>query len=142
MKFQTARQRVSWSLGIGVALALAAAAPAIADEAGEQAYMDACASCHGADGNGSGPVSEYLTIVAPPLTGLSAANDGEFPMLEMIQIIDGRTGVRGHGTESGMPVWGAVFKAPLEDEIGNYAAETAVRGRILSLAYYLESIQE
>ena len=118
------------------------AAPLYADEAGEREYMNSCAVCHGADGSGSGPMSAVLSVVAPPLTGLSAANDGAFPMLEVIQVIDGRSGVRGHGTDAGMPVWGAAYKAPLAGEIGVYGAEVAVRGRILSLAYYLESIQE
>jgi mono/diheme cytochrome c family protein len=114
-----------------------------ADEAGKVEYMNSCASCHGADGKGVGPVASALAFKIPkPLTGLAAANDGEFPMSRVIQIIDGRTGVRGHGTDSGMPVWGAVYKAPLVGEIGPYGTEAAVRGRILSLALYLETIQE
>ncbi|MCK0104654.1 c-type cytochrome [Pseudohalocynthiibacter aestuariivivens] len=116
---------------------------ASADETGEREYMNSCASCHGVDGKGAGPVASALSINIPkPLTGLSAANDGEFPMLEVIQIIDGRTGVRGHGTAASMPVWGAVYKSPIVGEIGPYGAEIAIRGRILSLALYLESIQE
>ena len=55
-------------------------APALADEAGKNEYMNACAACHGEDGQGTGPVSEYMTIVVPSLTGLSAANDGVFPL--------------------------------------------------------------
>lgn len=113
-----------------------------ADEAGKIEYMNSCASCHGADGKGSGPVMTSLNFVAPPLTGLSTANDGVFPMLEVIHVIDGRTGVRGHGTSEGMPVWGAVYKSPIVGQTGDYGAEAIVRGRILSLAYYLESIQE
>lgn len=123
------------ALSIGLA-----ATSAVAEEAGEAEYLSACASCHGVAGEGGGPMNDVLSIAVPSLTGLAAENDGVFPMLEVIQIIDGRTGVRGHGGE-GMPVWGAVYKAPLAGEIGDYAAETAVRGRILSLALYLESIQ-
>lgn len=130
------------ALGLGAALACAGGA-ALADDAGEREYMNSCASCHGVDGKGNGPVaSAYAMTIGKPLTRLAAENDGVFPMLDVIQIIDGRQGVRGHGTDAGMPVWGAVYKAPLAGEIGPYAAEIAVRGRILSLAYYLESIQE
>ncbi len=118
-----------------------AASAAVAEEAGEAEYLSACASCHGVAGEGGGPMNDVLTIAVPSLRGLAAENDGVFPMLEVIQIIDGRTGVRGHGGED-MPVWGAVYKAPLAGEIGDYAAETIIRGRILSLALYLESIQE
>lgn len=118
-----------------------AASSAVAEEAGEAEYLSACASCHGVAGEGGGPMNDVLSIAVPGLTGLAAENDGVFPMLEVIQIIDGRTGVRGHGGD-GMPVWGAVYKTPLAGEIGDYAAETIIRGRILSLALYLEAIQE
>lgn len=126
---------------VAAACTAVVAGSAFADSTGEIEYMNSCASCHGIGGKGMGPVSEVLSVVAPPLTDLSADNDGVFPMLETIQIIDGRTGVRGHGTE-GMPVWGAVYKAPMEETVGSYGSEIAVRGRILSLALYLESIQE
>ncbi len=129
-------------VALGLGLVCAMAVGAFADEAGKLEFMNSCASCHGTDGKGSGPVSDALSLIAPDLTGLAAANEGQFPMLEVIQIIDGRSGVRGHGTDAGMPVWGAVYKAPLVGEIGPYGSEIAVRGRILSLALYLESIQE
>lgn len=121
------------------ALALAGSS-AVADSAGEAEYLSACASCHGIAGSGPGPMKDFLSIGVPRLTGLSAANDGVFPMLEVIQIIDGRTGVRGHGGE-GMPIWGAIYRTDMA-EAGDYAAEIETRGRILSLAMYLQSIQE
>jgi mono/diheme cytochrome c family protein len=113
---------------------------AMADETGEGLYMDACASCHGAAGMGQGPMAEFMSVNVPSLRALSANNDGVFPMLDVIQIIDGRTGVRGHGSE--MPVWGRQFKAEMMDEAGIYGSEVYARGKVLSLAYYLESIQE
>jgi hypothetical protein len=61
-------------------------------------------------------------------------------MLEVIQIIDGRTGVRAHGGP--MPVWGDRFEATAASEAGDYGAEVMVRGRILALATYLEAIQQ
>jgi hypothetical protein len=72
---------------------------------GLEEYVQACASCHGIAGQGNGPLAEFMTVTVPDLTRISQANDGVFPMLQVIQIIDGRTGVRGHGSE--MPVWGA-----------------------------------
>ncbi|TCO69428.1 hypothetical protein EV655_11559 [Rhodovulum euryhalinum] len=102
--------------------------------------MRACASCHGESGLGQGPIAEFLTIPVPGLNRLSAENDGAFPMLQVIQIIDGRTGVRSHGEP--MPIWGDLFKTPLVGGMGDYGAEVIVRGRVLSIAYYLESIQE
>lgn len=112
---------------------------ALADATGESEYVNACAACHGATARGDGPLAELMTVPVPALTGLSAANEGEFPMLDVIHSIDGRQGTRGHGYP--MPVWGSRFKAELgmPDSLGN---ETLVRGRILSIALYLEAIQE
>jgi hypothetical protein len=116
-----------------------AAVPAVADEAGQVAYEQYCATCHGPGGKGDGKLTEILSVPVPDLTQLSANNDGVFPMLYVIQTIDGRTGVRGHDLP--MPVYGALFKERMS-EIGPYAAEIALRGEILSIAYYLESIQQ
>ncbi|QFT94187.1 hypothetical protein FIU86_15150 [Roseovarius sp. THAF9] len=115
------------------------AAPTHADDFGHDEYMSACASCHGESGAGDGPLAELMTVPVPSLTGLSAGNDGAFPMLRVIQTIDGRQGIKGHGYP--MPVWGKRFQEDIETP-GPYGAEAIVRGRILSLAYYLESIQE
>lgn len=120
---------------------LAAPATTLADATGEQEYMNSCAVCHGIDGAGRGPMMQVLSVAPPPLTGLSQANDGVFPMARVIEIIDGRRDVRGHGTTN-MPVWGAVYTQPTQAQVDPEGARLAVRGRILSLAYYLESIQE
>jgi mono/diheme cytochrome c family protein len=121
------------------AASLLLAGGAIADELGKQEYMNNCATCHGETGMGQGPLAALMTVDVPKLTDLAARNDGKFPMLEVIQTIDGRQGTRGHGYP--MPVWGDRFEAHTDDK-GPYGAEAIVRGRILSLAYYLESIQE
>lgn len=114
--------------------------PALADELGRQEFMNYCASCHGETAMGNGPVAEYLSVTPPNLTQLSQRNDGEFPYLEVFMIIDGRTGIGPHG--SAMPVWGDVFKGHELEDNTDYGAETIIRGRILSLVKYLESVQE
>lgn len=121
------------------ALALGAGLAQAQDPA-EEEYMQACAACHGETGVGDGPLADLMTVPMPNLTQLSAANDGEFPMQSVIQVIDGRTGVRGHGYP--MPVWGDRFKAQAVPDAGEYGAELIVRGRVLSIAYFLESIQQ
>jgi len=130
-------------LGTG-AMVLAAgvlsAGLAAAQSAGEAEYMNSCASCHGESGTGDGPLADLMTVPMPNLTVLSAANDGDFPMLEVIQVIDGRTGVRGHGYP--MPVWGNQYEAEAAETAGPYGTELVVRGRVLSLADYLQSIQQ
>lgn len=109
---------------------------------GAELYAQFCATCHGSDGKGAGPLTDLLTETVPQLTTLSAENEaapGEFPMLNVIHIIDGRTGVRGHGGP--MPVYGDIFSKDGHSSLSfEHVLET--RGKILSLAYYLESIQE
>jgi len=111
----------------------------LADDLGKAEYMNACASCHGASAAGDGPLAELMTVPVPSLTGLSAANDGKFPMLDVIHSIDGRQGTRGHGYP--MPVWGERFAKDIPSP-GPYGGEAVIRGRVLSIAYYLESIQQ
>jgi len=111
---------------------------ASADELGEATYRENCASCHGAAGGGDGPLAEVMTVPVPPLNTLSQQNGGIFPMLMVVHTIDGRNETRGHGNP--MPVWGATFKSAAQ-AARNPATDLVARGRILSLAYYLESIQ-
>ena len=40
-----------------------------------------------------------------------------------------------------MPVWGSQFKAEMLEDAGIYGSEIYARGKVLSLAYYLQSIQ-
>lgn len=124
------------------AASLVAVTPATAQNAdvGKGLYDQYCASCHGEGGKGDGPMAEFLTLKPSDLTGLAAKNDGKFPMLDVIHIIDGRTGVRQHGGP--MPVFGHVFMAETEDgSERTYTEILATRGRVLSLATYLETLQ-
>lgn len=123
-------------------VAFGAGAPALADqhEIGEMLYTHYCAACHGATGGGGGDMQNFLSIQMPNLRTMAARNDGEFPLLQTIHIIDGRTGVRAHGGP--MPLWGNVFTAETQPVIGLYGSALETRGRVLSLALYLESLQE
>ena len=131
--------RLAATLGLATSI-IAQAELVQADEVGRMEYMYNCASCHGESGLGDGPVARYLNVHTPGLTTLAAENDGIFPLLEVIQVIDGRSGVGPHGNL--MPVWGARFMASEIHDAGPYGAEVIVRGRVLSLAQYLESIQD
>jgi mono/diheme cytochrome c family protein len=124
----------------GLALIALTAGAQAQEDAGRKEYMVACAVCHGESGKGDGPFAPILNISVPSLTGLSAANDGAFPFLEAFMMIDGRTKMRAHG--SPMPVWGDRYSDSAADTYGPYGTEVVTRGRILSLVYYLESIQE
>ena len=104
---------------------------------GELLFRVHCASCHGLEARGDGPMRDVLRVTPTDLTLLRESNDGQFPWEHTREIIDGRGEVRGHGS-SEMPVWGMTFQDPgraedQEDEIGL---------RIESLLRYLESIQD
>lgn len=126
------------ALLFGSACCLALPAAGQDADIGHLLYDEFCTACHGATAKGGGELSELLTVEIPDLTGLSARNDGEFPMLKVIHIIDGRTGVRAHGGP--MPVYGRIFTAQAY-ETGPYGPILETRGRVLALAMYLESIQ-
>lgn len=130
---------VAGVLTLYAGLGLAQQPAPIEHNSGKSEYMTACASCHGTRGLGDGPMAEFMTSRIADLTMLARNNDGEFPMLSVIHILDGRTGLRGHGSE--MPVWGDIFKAEA-GQSGNYAAELTARGRLLLVAYHLESLQK
>jgi mono/diheme cytochrome c family protein len=138
MSFKSASRFVGAFLGAGM-LAIVSGS-AFAEEPGKREYMVACAGCHGESGKGQGPFAELLKMDTPGLTGLAAANDGDFPYLETFMIVDGRSGLRGHG--GAMPIWGDRYSNTAQEEFGVFGAEVVTRGRIAVLVDYLMSIQE
>lgn len=127
------------------ALAASLAAPAMAQspDVGKEIYDQYCATCHGADGTGGGPLTEIMLDKPTDLTRMAADNPaepGSFPMLKVIHIIDGRTGLRAHGGP--MPTYGDIFMTEEVADREKVGAVLETRGRILSLAMYLESLQQ
>jgi mono/diheme cytochrome c family protein len=104
---------------------------------GQVLYLQHCASCHGASGTGDGPVARSLRTKPADLTLIAARSEGRFEEGRVMQVIDGRAVVTGHGTRE-MPVWGVLFEQELEGEPN--AAYTALL-RTRALADYLRSIQ-
>ena len=105
---------------------------------GKLEYQQYCASCHGTDGKGNGPMSELWKKPPANLTLLSRKHKGQFPFWRVYRTIDGREDVIAHGPRA-MPIWGSHF---LAQEGGAPLDEHTVLGRILALVYYVESIQE
>jgi hypothetical protein len=109
----------------------------LADYSGEELFGRFCASCHGEQAHGDGPVARSLNTVVPDLT-LIRSRYGEFPSMLVRDTIDGRgVDIRAHGTRT-MPVWGYEFWI---EEGGDVAAQNAVRDAINKLVDYLRSIQ-
>lgn len=104
---------------------------------GRQAYIDACASCHGIDGTGNGPVAPAFKRMPSDLTQLTRRHGGEFPLEFVIQTITGDHGVAAHGTRD-MPVWSCHFGS---SHAAGAVAAVYTRQRVEVMANYLESIQ-
>lgn len=110
---------------------------------GESTFGARCAICHGPNADGGGDISELFQVQPADLTKLSEGAGGSFPFSTVYQVIAKGMDARGHG-DSEMPIWGDYFVADaLEDRgVSKSDALHIAQGRILSLAYYLESIQE
>ena len=111
---------------------------------GKQEYINSCASCHGEDGKGGGPVAAFLKQKVPDLTVLAKNNAGVFPFARVYDVIDGRQAVAVHGPRD-MQVWGMEYREQgaqvsryeaTPGEISSYA-----RGRIIALIGYIYTLQ-
>lgn len=100
----------------------------------EELFVASCASCHGVDGSGNGPLAAELRKAPTNLRLLKQANNGNFPTLKVQRAIDGRAMPRAHGLPE-MPVWGRRW-------IREGLSESEVTARSILIASYISSIQE
>ena len=109
---------------------------------GKREYEANCVACHGVTGKGDGPFNEFLRVKTPDLTTLTRNNGGLFPVNRVLEIIDGRTLVKGHGTRE-MPIWGDVYNAQAVPQFDDYPYNAAlfVWARTLALVDYLNRLQ-
>ena len=104
--------------------------------AGQDLFSFYCATCHGGDAKGHGPVASALNTPPPDLTRLARRNGGSFPRARVVQFIaGGGTTLRGAHGSNEMPVWGPIFRAldPSDERMALIRIENVVQ--------YLESIQ-
>ena len=125
-----------------VALAFLPGAEAAAQDArvGADIYRSHCATCHGIEARGGGPMAEILAIDTPGLTGLAAANDGEFPLLRVMRQIDGRDPMLAHGGV--MPLFGDYFAGNTVAVEGPGGQPILTSQPIADLTAWLASIQD
>jgi mono/diheme cytochrome c family protein len=109
-------------------------------DAGNREFQRSCATCHGVDAKGSGPSAAALNVKPADLTQLSKQHGGVFLFWRVYEKISGKdeAPIRGHGTRE-MPVWGERFRLEPNASDEQYMG---VRGRLLALVHYLESIQQ
>ncbi|MEX0307270.1 MAG: cytochrome c [Ruegeria sp.] len=108
-------------------------------ETGSELYQHYCATCHGLDATGHGPMAGVLVIQPTNLKALADA-DGAFPTARVVARIDGRDPLVSHG--SPMPVYGPFFE-------GNDTALKTPEGQpiltskpIADLVAYLKTLQQ
>jgi mono/diheme cytochrome c family protein len=92
---------------------------------GKLMYQEHCATCHGADAKGNGPLASLL----------KKHHGGKFPKEYVSSVLEFGPGPTAHGS-SDMPAWGPIFRYYDKQN------ERAVQQRIGNLCDYLESLQE
>ena len=125
----------------GVALVAAGARAQQSTEAfsggtdGAAVYKTYCATCHGVDAKGDGPLAQNLRETPADLTRLAKRSGGRFDAPAVHRMIDGRDPLKNHGGPD-MPVWGDAFRRS-----GEGYSEEAVRARIAALVEHLRAQQ-
>jgi mono/diheme cytochrome c family protein len=102
---------------------------------GASLFLTHCATCHGAEGEGGGPVASVMSISVPNLRAIAMRNGGVYPAGDVAAYIDGREQPAAHGSRT-MPVWGDFLGAA---DAKN--AEESVRTRIAALVSFIERLQ-
>jgi len=136
-------------IGLGFVIAVAVS-PAIAQEvdgmpAGDVAtgaglYFSYSAACHELEARGDGEMAGILTILPSDLTRLSEANDGAFPIPDVVRQIDGRDPLMALGGV--MPLYGDFFEGD-DVAIPSEAGQPIMTSRaIADLTAFLKAIQE
>ena len=101
---------------------------------GQEMYANYCATFHGVDGKGHGPVAGTLKTPPSDLTVLSKNNHGKFPGEHVLSILQFGVEVPTHGSAL-MPVWGPILGKM------NTSNPDVKQLRMVNLSRYLESIQ-
>lgn len=129
------------SVAMFLALALGATATQAENfEEGADLFVSYCATCHGLEARGNGPMSAILTLLPTDLTQLAAEEGGTFPTSRVVARIDGRDPLVAHG--SPMPIFGEYFEGKgivLKDENGEMIMTSQP---VVDLVAYLKSLQE
>ena len=101
---------------------------------GKGLYVSYCASCHGMDLKGKGPVVEALKMPVPDLTTIAKRRAGKFPVADLENQILGEAAMKAaHGSRE-MPVWGPVFRRVEKDQDLGLV-------RVRAVVDYLKSMQ-
>jgi mono/diheme cytochrome c family protein len=105
---------------------------------GRQLYVRYCASCHGSEADGRGPVARDLKASPADLRYLGERYGMPLPTGTIARFIDGRQDVTAHGPRA-MPVWGRRF---YDAWTAHQAGEEDMDTQIREIVRYLNAIQQ
>jgi mono/diheme cytochrome c family protein len=107
---------------------------------GKVLFQDNCIACHGASGQGNGPLAAGLTTPPADLTKIAARRGGVWPELEIMSILDGYS--RSTLPREDMPV----FENFLDDDMVEFdtgnGVSMLVPRKLVAIAEYLETLQD
>ncbi|MGH1355628.1 MAG: c-type cytochrome [Thalassovita sp.] len=107
---------------------------------GAPLFAENCAACHGAGGQGDGPLAGDFDVRPPDLTQIAARNGGKFPMAQVLSQIDGYT--RMQGRDQVMPEYGALLEGDtVPVELGAEEFSPVPRP-LAAIVAYLQDIQK
>lgn len=131
--------RLMFALGVVLGVMTSASSAQDAD-VGREHYHRHCATCHGMEGRGDGPMSGAMIIKPADLTTLAARNNGVFPTERVAKRIDGREPLVSHG--SPMPVYGDFFEQVFDVKMDVPLGEPIWTSRpVIDLIAYLRELQ-
>jgi len=108
-------------------------------KAGAELYDFHCATCHGLEGRGNGPLAPALLLQPPSLRDLVQRYE-VFPTIRVVMRIDGRDPLVSHG--SPMPIYGPFFEGD-DTSLKSETGQPIMTSRpIVDLVSYLKEIQE
>lgn len=126
----------------GLTLLAVTAAPLAAQDVdhGRALFQTHCATCHGADAKGQGPLAGALVLQPVDLTTLASRHGGAFPLERVLKRIDGTDPLVSHG--SPMPVYGPYFEGVANTAMKLPSGQPVlVSEPIADLVGYLQSVQ-
>jgi mono/diheme cytochrome c family protein len=106
-----------------------------AEADGARLYANHCSACHGARGEGDGPIAMLMNVTVPNLRVLQRGKGGVFPADEVAAYVDGRLPMTAHGARQ-MPVWGEVFSVATQGD------EPVVAARVKVLVAFIAELQQ
>lgn len=127
---------------LAMLLATNAFSPASAQDAdiGRAYFQQHCATCHGLEGRGDGPMAGAMIIKPVNLTELQAQNGGTFPLERVVKRIDGRDPLVSHG--SPMPVYGDFFERSFDVPMKTDAGQPILTSQpVVDMVAYIREIQ-